>query len=310
VSSPEVTVAVVSWNTRELLAACLESLRGDVEAGRAAVWVVDNGSEDGSPEMVAERFGWAELVRAEENLGFGRAVNLVAERTTSEWIAPANADIALEPDALATLLAAGRVHTIAGALAPRLLAPDGSTQHSVHAFPTVAHALAFNLGAGRALPSLGERLALPGRWDPEREREVDWAVGAFLLVRRLAWDQAGGFDPEQWLYAEDLDLGWRLHEAGWYTRYVPAARVLHDESAAARQAFGDDLPARWLPATYEWIARRRGTRAARTIGAVNATGASARAAALALGARLWPERYGWRHEHARRWARAHRDSNR
>src|SRR4051812_12749609 len=92
-----VTIAVVSWNTGELLARCLESFRPEVERGRVDPWVVDNASTDGSPDLVRERFPWVNLVASPENLGFGRAVNLVARQTTSEWIAPANADIALRP---------------------------------------------------------------------------------------------------------------------------------------------------------------------------------------------------------------------
>ncbi len=93
-------------------------------------------------------------------------------------------------------------------------------------------------------------MCLEGAWDPQRPRRVPWAVGAFLLVRRPAWDAIGGFDPAQWLYAEDLDLGWRLARAGWATRYEPRARVRHHESAATGQAWGsDERTARWLRAS-------------------------------------------------------------
>src|SRR4051812_32308342 len=92
-----VTVAVVSWNTRDLLADCLRSLKPEVDAGRASVWVVDNGSSDGSRELVKSDAPWATLVEPDENLGFGAAVDLVAERTDGPWLAAANADIALDP---------------------------------------------------------------------------------------------------------------------------------------------------------------------------------------------------------------------
>src|ERR1044071_9247977 len=99
-STPQVTIAIVSWNTRDLLERCLNSLAADAERGLADVWVVDNASEDGSADLVAERFGWVKLIASKENLGFGRAINLVAEQTRSEWVATANADIALRPGAL------------------------------------------------------------------------------------------------------------------------------------------------------------------------------------------------------------------
>src|SRR3954468_4436887 len=105
--APSVTIAIVSWNTRDLLARCLESLKPEVDRGTAEVWVVDNASSDGSPDLVRERFDWVNLVASDENLGFGTALNLVARQTTSEWIATANADIALHPGALDALLEAG-----------------------------------------------------------------------------------------------------------------------------------------------------------------------------------------------------------
>src|SRR5436853_4362572 len=89
VPAPEVSIAIVSWNTRDLLARCLESLAPEVDRGRAEVWVVDNASEDGSPDLVRERFEGVHLIASSENLGFGTAINLVARQTSSEWLATA-----------------------------------------------------------------------------------------------------------------------------------------------------------------------------------------------------------------------------
>jgi N-acetylglucosaminyl-diphospho-decaprenol L-rhamnosyltransferase len=261
--------------------------------------VVDNASRDGSAEMVRSQYGWVRLLEAGGNLGFGGAVNLVAQRTATPWLAPANADLAFAPGALAALVAAGDADPAAGALAPRLLLADGSTQHSVHPFPTLPFTLAFNLGLPRLVPGLRDRLCLEGSWNPERERHVPWAVGALLLVRRAAWDRAGGFDAQQWMYAEDLDLGWKLHRAGWQTRYVPAARVRHDESAATAVAFADRTE-RWTWSTYAWMLRRRGIVRTRAVAAVNVAGALWRWA--------WLTARGRPREAAafRRWATLHR----
>jgi GT2 family glycosyltransferase len=268
---PLVAVAVVSWNTRDLLRDCLRSLAGQ---SLAEVWVVDNASQDGSAAMVAQEFPSVRLVASERNLGFGPAVNLVAAQTAAPWIAPANADVELRPSALGALLDAGERHPRAGILAPRLELPSGETQHSVYAFPTIPFTARFNLGFHRRV---GDRLCLEGFWDPSRERDVDWAIGAFLLVRRAAWDAAGGFDQGQWMYAEDLDLGWRAARAGWSTRYVPSARVLHHASAATTQAWGDERTLRWLRSTYAWMLRRRGLIRTRVTAAINVAGAYARA---------------------------------
>ena len=303
--SPPVVVAVVSWNTRELLDECLRSLRADVDQRRADVWVVDNCSTDGSVQLVRGRHPWANVLQPGENVGFGAAVNLVAERTSNTWIAPANADVALEPGALARMLATGAEHPRAGVIAPRLLLPNGSTQHSVFAFPTLAFTAIHNLGVAALIPRLAERLCLPGAWDPERARVVDWAMGAFLLVRREAWDAAGGFDAAQWLYAEDLDLGWRCAQAGWLTRYEPAARVRHNASAATAQVWGDMATERWLMATYAWSLRRLGAITTRSVAFVNVLGSSVRYVSRVPLAHMRPERWGSGRDWFREWARLH-----
>jgi N-acetylglucosaminyl-diphospho-decaprenol L-rhamnosyltransferase len=105
-------------------------------------------------------------------------------------------------------------------------------------------------------------------------------------VRREAFDAIGGFDPNQWMYAEDLDLAWRLRREGWVTRYEPAAEVHHAVSAATARAWGDERNRRSMAATYAWLARRRGLTAARAVAAVNIAGAAARVAWHGAVARL------------------------
>lgn len=305
--SPAVAVAVVSWNTRELLAACLRSLHPEANAGRAEVWVVDNASSDGSPALVRDEFPWATLVASQDNLGFGAAVNLVARRTRAPWVAPANADVELEPGALERLLATAREHPEAAVVAPRLVLQSGATQHSVHPFPTLPLAIVFNLGLHRLSRRLGDRLMLEGYWDEDRARAVDWAIGAFMLVRRDAFDAVGGFDEAHWMYAEDLDLGWRLRRAGWVTRYEPRARVRHAAGAAAGQAFGHEMVARWMAASYGWMVRRRGIARTWAVAAVNTAGAAALTVLAAGLAKVWPRRYLHRRAEHLRWLRAHRN---
>ncbi len=292
-------VVVVSYNTAALLDDCLTALKPDADAGRVAVCVVDNASTDDSVAVVRERHPWAEVIASRDNLGFGAAVNAaVREHGIHDWVAPANADTAVEPEAIAALLQAGAGDPGAGILAPRLILPDGSTQHSVHSFPTVGFTLSFQLRRGDRRPEWGEQACLPGRWDPERARRVPWAVGAFLLVRGETWEQIGGFDEQLWMYAEDVDLCWRATQAGWGVRYVPGARIHHNESAATNAAWGDDGKAdRWNSATYAWMYRRLGGTRTRTVAATNVVGHTLRAALAA--------RRGDREEAAlhRHWAR-------
>ena len=300
---PEVAVAIVNWNTRELLARCLRSLQPEADAGRAEVWVVDNASDDGSAELVRREFPWARLIASEENVGFGRAVNRVASRTATDWIALANADVALRPGSLERLLQAAADDPGAGAIAPRLVLPDGSTQHSVFAFPNVRLALLVATGIGSLF---AKRLLLPGALDPA-PRRVPWAVAAFLLVRRSAWDAAGPFDEQQWMYAEDLDLGWRLRRAGWATRWEPAAEVDHESGASTSQVFGDaGQTERWQRASYAWMLRRLGAPRTRAIAAMLMAGQAVRWALLAVAARVAPKRYRARRDVAHWWMELHR----
>jgi GT2 family glycosyltransferase len=305
VGAPKVAVAVVSWNTRDLLERCLRSLEPDAESGLAEVWVVDNASSDASAEMVRERFPWVRLVASEQNLGFGRAVNLVAARTATEWLAPANADVALRPGALERMLDAAARDPGAGVIAPRLVLPAGNTQHSVFAFPSIPFALVLQTGAYRLWKGLGDRMAIPGHWDPDRGRRVPWAAAALLLVRRRAWEEAGGFDERQWMYAEDLDLGWRLRQAGWATRYDPAAVVDHHESASTTQAWGRELAPVWQLSTYGFMARRLGMPRTWAVAAVNLVGQAVRWLALAPAARREPDRYREELHALGRWVATH-----
>jgi N-acetylglucosaminyl-diphospho-decaprenol L-rhamnosyltransferase len=271
-----VAAAVVSYNTRSHLERCLGALEG------TETWVVDNGSADGSPELVRERFPHVHLEARSDNLGFGAAANRAAELAGDwDWLAIANADTAPEPGALGALLEAGGRDRGAGVLAPRLILDDGSTQHSLHPFWGLRLALAFNTRRQRRDPAWADAMCLEGFTDLDRERRVPWAIGAFLVVRRDVWEAAGGFDPGQWMYAEDLDLGWRVARAGWATRYVPAARVRHAESAATAAAWGDARTRYWMAASYDWMLRRRGALRTRGVAVAFIAGA------LASGAPGW-----------------------
>jgi GT2 family glycosyltransferase len=303
-SSAPLTVAIVSWNTRDLLAPCLESFAPDADAGVADVWVIDNASDDGSAEMVRQHFPWVNLIEAEGNIGFGPAVNRIAERTDSEWIAPANSDIAVRPGALERLLEAGAQDPGAGAVAPRLVLPSGETQDSIGAFPTITFTFLHSIGALGFRSRLTDRYGYPGRWDQERSRRVEWAVAAFIAVRRRAWDEVGGFDERQWMYAEDVDLGWRLDQAGWATRYEPDAVVDHHHAAATSQQFGAELAPVWQRATYGSIARRRGTPYARVVAFLNVLGALRRWPGVAWRSRKRADPAEIRALH-HRWIRVH-----
>jgi N-acetylglucosaminyl-diphospho-decaprenol L-rhamnosyltransferase len=299
---PAVAIAIVSYNTRTLLDECLTSLREDADSGLAEVWVVDNTSTDGSADMVAADHPWVRLVRSDVNLGYGPAVNVVAARTDTPWIACANSDLTFTRGAVRALLDAGETHPEAAAIAPRLILPDGSTQESVQAFPSLARSALLASHLTAVSPAVRRRVFLPGSWDPDVGQEVPWATGAFLILRRTAFDAVGRFDAEQWMYAEDLDLGWRLRRAGWTTRYEPRAVVHHHESAASKVAFGGQAGVvdKWVRANHAWMVRRQGLARTWATAGVEALEAGARVAAFTALARRRPERFAPRLDDARR----------
>jgi N-acetylglucosaminyl-diphospho-decaprenol L-rhamnosyltransferase len=194
------------------------------------VVVVDNGSTDGAPEAVAESRRSVTLVRSPGNVGYGRAVNLGAQQAgpDEQWLLVCNPDTLATPDTLARLLEAAHRAPRAGALGPRVLDPDGSVYPSARALPSI------RTGIGHAL--------LSGVWPSnpwtrryqqrdvsasETAAEVGWLSGAFLLLRREAFEEIGGFDDDFFMYFEDVDLGRRLAEAGWSNLFVPDAVVTH-----------------------------------------------------------------------------------
>jgi GT2 family glycosyltransferase len=244
------------------------------EENSIRVVVVDNASEDGSADLVETNFPWATLVRSGTNLGYGSAVNLGLEGAETPWVAAANADVEVESGALTELLSAGTKYDCAAILAPRLVLPSGRTQESVYSFPRLSASLVAGVGITRLSPRI-ERWARP-RGTPGRDQpsQIDWAMGAFLLIRRSAYDAVGGFDARQWMYAEDLDLCWRARVEGWQTIYVPLARVKHVGGAAATAAFGASTNTpEVLGAYYSWLLRRRGLLPMSLFAAINLVGA-------------------------------------
>ena len=267
-------VVVVSWNTRDKLERCLDSLECSAASGVATVTVVDNGSADGSPEAVSSRYPWVRLLRAPTNLGFGPAVNLGAAGGSAPWVVAANADIEIVEWPLERVL--GVVDRETAVVAPQIRRTTGVLERSVYRFPSIWATLAGNLGVHR-IDHRVERWLTSGAWRPNREGRVDWAVGACLLIRRPAFEAVRGFSSEQWMYAEDLDLCYRLAGCGQATMYTPEIVVLHDHGASTEQAFGAaEGTAAITGAYYDWLAARRGRVVKWTVGIITLAGAVGR----------------------------------
>lgn len=236
-------VCIVSWRTRELLRACLQTVVG-LPAGRVAgqqevarVIVVDNASGDGTVEMVRAEFPQVHLVANEENRGYAAANNQAIRAGDAPFVFLLNPDTGARQGALAALLREMMDEPRVGAVAPQLVLPDGSVERSCRSFPEPAAVLYDAAG----LPRLFPRSEVLGRyrmtyWDHKSRRDVDQPMASALALRRAALEEVGLFDESFPLYFNDVDLCYRLRRAGWKIVFQPAAQVLHHHGGSTSQA--------------------------------------------------------------------------
>ncbi|MBO0727847.1 MAG: glycosyltransferase family 2 protein [Acidimicrobiaceae bacterium] len=233
---PLVSVLVVSHNVRSLLLDTLHAL-GNEGWANLEVIVVDNHSADGSADAVRLEFPRAKLVGLSENIGYGRANNVAFERAKGDLILLLNPDVTVSSGCIAHLVRFLQEHPDAGAVGPRLVRQDGSADLAARrSFPTPRASFYRMTGLSRLFPASSRfnRYNL-GAQDAAREHEIDAGTGACLLVRRSAIDEVGLFDPDFFMYGEDLDLCYRIKAQGWKVWYVPSATAVHVKGTATRQ---------------------------------------------------------------------------
>ncbi len=228
-TGPKVSIVIVSYNTAELLAKCLQSLRATTVPHE--VIVVDNASADGTVDRIAPRYPEARWIANRENAGFARANNQAfAIATTPFWLV-LNPDTEVRSGALEQLVAHLEAHPRTAVVGPEIERPDGRLEPSAGWVPSVGNELVETL--------LLFHLGLRGRMvrGPVRGPVlVDWVSGCAMLVRAAAANEVGHFDEGFFLYVEDLDWGYRFRKAGWAVEYLPGPRVLHRRGASVLQS--------------------------------------------------------------------------
>ncbi|MCU1699352.1 MAG: wbbL [Mycobacterium sp.] len=257
--SDELVVVTVTYSPGPHLDRFLATMAHATERPVTVV-MADNGSTDGAPEEALERHPNARLLRTGANLGYGAAVNravadyLADPATDSEFFIVANPDVLWGPRSIDAMLEAAARWPRAGALGPLIRDPDGSVYPSARHQPSLIRG-----GMHAVVGPVWKSNPWTAAYRQERvepsERSVGWLSGSCLLLRRAAFDEVRGFDERYFMYMEDVDLGDRLHEAGWLNVYVPTAEILHDKGHST----GRD-PARNLAAhhasTYTFLADR------------------------------------------------------
>lgn len=271
----DLVIVTVSYNTRDLLADCLQSvLTGLEQSGLdGQMWVVDNASSDGSADMVRRRFPAVHLVAHDENLGFAAGNNLALREmglgggTKPRHVLFLNPDTLVLGDALAVMVRFLDATPRAGAAGARLVHGDGSFQHSAFAFPGLWQIfldffpLHHRLLDSRLNGRYPQRLYAGGQPFP-----VDHPLGAALMVRVETLAQVGSFDEQYFMYCEEIDLCRRIRAAGWSIYCLPQAKIVHHVGQSTRQFRDRMFVALWRSrflmfekhdsAAFRWAARR------------------------------------------------------
>lgn len=226
----DLSIIILSYNTKDILKDCLVSLKESLKGISAEVWVVDNASKDGSPEMVKSKFPWVNLVVSNRNLGFAKGNNLVKDRVVGKYVLFLNSDVITNYDAIYYSLRYLIENKDIGALTCKVVLPDGSLDKDTRrSFITpwigLVHLL---LKLDRVFP----KSRIFGKYwygyvPEDLTCDVDVIQGAFFLARKSVLDEVGWFDEDYFLDGEDIDLCWKIKEKGWRIVYYPKYSVLH-----------------------------------------------------------------------------------
>jgi len=215
----ELSVIVVTFNARELLARCLRSLEVALSGLSHEIILVDNASRDGAADMVVEQFPGVRLLRNDENLGYPQANNQGIAVAQGSYVMLLNPDTEVPPGVMERLLAEMQNRPRAGGVAPALRLPGGRIQ--------VSFGRRVNVWTESIKKMMGNRWLSRHVARDRRTREVFWLGGACLLTRRDILEQTRGFDERFFLYFEDIDLCFRIRDLGWRLYFVPEAEIPH-----------------------------------------------------------------------------------
>lgn len=232
------SIVIVNYNTRDLLRDCLRSVYASQGDLHYEVIVVDNCSRDGSVAMVEEEYPQATVIASPINGGYAYANNLGLRQAQGHYLLLLNPDTVLPPNALMDMITFMEQHPDAGVAGPKLVLADGSLDLACRrSFPTLQVAFYRLVGLSKRYPQSQRfnRYNL-GYLDPDQMAEVDSVVGAFMMIRREALEQAGLLDERFFAYAEDIDLCYRIKvEHGWRVYYNPQVVVTHYKSQSTRK---------------------------------------------------------------------------
>lgn len=232
---PDVSVIIVSFNTRDLLVECIETLIAQAGAVSYEIIVVDNASRDGSADRIAERFPEVTLIRSAVNLGFGAANNLGFKSARGRYLVLLNSDAFLQPGALERAVGYMDADPGIGLGGARLIGRDGDWQPSARMFPSLMNEFLTLSGLAARFPRSRFFGGFDRTWaDQMAPADIDWVPGAFSIVPRDLLKRIGDFDEAFFLYYEEVDLCRRVRAAGLRVRYWPDVVVVHIGGESSR----------------------------------------------------------------------------
>lgn len=227
-----ISVILISYNTAKMSVEALDALFASQGDFKLEVFVVDNASKDDSIAVIKKAYPHITLIENKVNVGFGRANNQVLDLVTGEYILLLNTDAFVQPDTLAKTLRYIESQPTCGVLGVRLIGRDGEQQPSCRYFPTPFNSFAHKLGLARWFPRL--RMVDDAGWSPEVTENCDWVPGCYYLVRQQVIQQVGLFDPQYFLYSEEVDHCFSVKKAGWQVVYFADTSVVHIGGESAK----------------------------------------------------------------------------
>lgn len=234
--TPAISILIVSFNTKDVLRECLESVKLASANLTVETIVVDNHSKDDSVSMVREEFPWVHVIESQENLGFGRANNLAFEAARGRYIVLLNSDAFLQEKTLSLSLEKMQANPSVGLASGRLVGRDGALQPSARMFPSPMKQLLVTSGLADKYPKSRFFGQADRTWaDPMQAAEVDWVPGAYSIIPASILHEHGFFDPRFFLYYEEVDLCLRIQNAGFKIMYWPEICVVHVGGESSRQ---------------------------------------------------------------------------
>jgi GT2 family glycosyltransferase len=230
----DVTVAIVSYNTRELLRDCLESVQAS-SGVNLRICVVDNASTDGTVEMVRAEFPCVELFASRRNLGFAAATNLMIRRHNSRYVLLLNPDTQVPRHTIGALADFMEAHPDVGICGPKIVRPDGTVQSCGEKFPTLLTELRQSKSLRWILAPFRHQSTNSKGDETSLHTDTEWVSGACLMARRELIDDIGPLDEQFFLYAEELDWCYRAKRARWHIAALPSVASIHHQGKSTEQ---------------------------------------------------------------------------